>query len=76
VNKEKILKEVYNVFGDNLPQTRSDYGAYTTKPVEVLSINKAFKNWRNFLVEYKNYAISQRNEKATKKIVTKEGVKK
>lgn len=68
-----IIKEIYDVFGSNLPATRSAYSAKDAKPVTMLTITKEFKTWKNFVLEYNKYAIAQRNsapktiEKATMK---------
>lgn len=72
-----IIKDVYAVFGDNLPATRSAYGAVVKKPCSVLAITKQFKNWKAFVLEYNKYAITQRNlapktvQKVTKNVTKK-----
>ena len=58
-----ILKDIYAVFGDSLPKSRSNYSAHVSKPYTVLAISKEFKTWNNFVLEYNKYAIEQRNAK-------------
>lgn len=70
-----VIEQVYKVFGTDLPATRSDYSAIRAKPVSMLTITKAFKNWKTFVVEYNKYAIQQRNKAAKAKVVTKKVVK-
>ena len=64
------IKEVYAVFGDALP-TRSDYSATAAKPFPATTIMKEFKTWAKFELAYRQFAISKRNEKAAKSVVTK-----
>ena len=56
-----IIKDIYAVYGSNLPETRSKYSASPDKPLSMLAITKEFKTWRQFVLEYNKYAIAQRN---------------
>lgn len=56
-----IIKQIYAVYGSNLPETRSRYSASPDKPLNMLAITKEFKTWAKFVLEYNKYAISQRN---------------
>lgn len=58
-----MIKEIYAVYGDNLPTSRSDYSATSKSPVAMISINKQYKTWARFVLEYTKYAITQRNLK-------------
>ncbi len=69
-----ILKDIYKVFGDSLPKSRSHYSAHACKPYSMLEISKEFKTWNNFVLEYNKYAIEQRNAKV--KTIEKKVVKK
>lgn len=68
-----IIEDIYKVFGDNLPESRSAYSAKDNKPHLMLAITKKFKTWKNFVIEYNKYAITQRNSKPTtvEKVVEK-----
>lgn len=58
-----MIKEIYAVYGDALPATRSDYSATVKSPVAMIRINKQYKTWAKFVLEYTKYAITQRNAK-------------
>lgn len=66
-----IIEEIYKVYADNLPSSRSEYSATVKSPVAVLAINKQFKTWKQFVIEYTKYAIAQRNSapKTVQKVV-------
>jgi hypothetical protein len=70
-----IIKQVYDVYADNLPSSRSEYSATVKSPVAILSITKQFKTWAKFVLEYNKYAIAQRNAapKTVQKVVTPKG---
>ena len=55
------MKKIYEVFGRKLPTTKSEYSATTAKPYSLLEITKAYKSWKNFVLEYNKYSIAQRN---------------
>jgi len=65
-----IVEDVYKVFGDNLPSTRSAYSAHTNKPHSMLSITKQYKTWKAFVLAYHKHAIAERNKSVV--TVTKE----
>ncbi len=74
-----IIKEIYAVYGDSLPKTRSNYSATVKSPIPMLAITKQFKTWNKFVLEYNKYAIMQRNSKpktVEKKVEPKKYVKK
>lgn len=64
-----IIKQVYEVFGDNLPD-KSDYSAHTNKPFPALTITKEYKTWAKFKIAYAAHSITLRN-KAAAKVVEK-----
>lgn len=64
-----MIKEIYSVYADDLPSSRSLYSATTKSPVAMREITKKYKTWEKFVAEYTKYAILKRNVKPV--LVTK-----
>jgi|TARA_B110000908_G_scaffold153246_1_gene189584 hypothetical protein len=71
---DNVIKDVYKVFGNGLPETRSEYSAQSKKPFPVLIITKAYKSWTIFHAEYTKYCIAQRNVPVKDKVIEKKKV--
>lgn len=70
MTKADILKSVFDVYGHELKNCRSSFSAKAESPVPMLDINKAFRSWNKFYIEYMEYCVQERT-KAAKAVVTK-----
>ena len=72
--EESILDVVYEVYGNELPDSRLLYNSMKNKPVSVAAILKKFKRWDKFVASYTEHCVSKRPVKVvvkTKPLVSK-----
>lgn len=66
----KLIKAVFDTYGNDIPRERHLFSAKEESPVSVLEINKEFGSYKRFMQAYHAYCANKR--KMETKIVTKE----
>ncbi len=74
MTKAEILESVFGVYGHELKNCRSSFSAKDESPVPMLAINKAFRSWNKFYIEYMEYCVQERTKAAEVVVTKKESV--
>lgn len=70
--QDKVLQEVFDVYGYDLEDSRTLFNATSKSPVSTSTITKQFKSWKRFYQQYLTYCSNKRSME--KKVVTKKEV--